>query len=194
MFVYGTYCLDRDLSEVVWKERLLAGANHGGREEIGQNLNVPIDDPVRFSGPFGDFAIKPGEREKVFIGGGAGMAPLRAIIHSRLDNGGRERIHFWYGARILREAPYVEEMAALAQQHPNFSWHLVLSEEAEHGAGLMKGLVHEVTHDALLREHPDIHACDFYLCGPPAMLSATRRLLRGIGVAEECVSIDDFKI
>lgn len=151
-------------------------------------------DPVRFSGPFGDFAIKPGEREKVFIGGGAGMAPLRAMIHSRLDRGAKERIHFWYGARNLREAPYVEEMAALAQQHPNFSWHLVLSEEAEHGAGLMKGLVHEVTHDALLRDHPDIHACDFYLCGPPAMLSATRRLLRGIGVAEEHVAFDDFKI
>lgn len=151
-------------------------------------------DPVRFSGPFGDFAVKPGEREKVFIGGGAGMAPLRAMIHSRLDNGGRERIHFWYGARILREAPYVEEMAALALQHPNFSWHLVLSEEAEHGAGLMKGLVHEVTHDILLRGHPDIHACDFYLCGPPAMLAATRRLLREIGVAEEHVAFDDFKI
>ena len=151
-------------------------------------------DSVRFSGPFGDFAVKPGEREKVFIGGGAGMAPLRAMIHSRLDNGGRERIHFWYGARILREAPYVEEMAALALQHPNFSWHLVLSEEAEHGAGLMKGLVHEVTHDILLRGHPDIHACDFYLCGPPAMLSATRRLLREIGVAEEHVAFDDFKI
>lgn len=151
-------------------------------------------DPVRFSGPFGDFALKPGEREKVFIGGGAGMAPLRAMIHSRIDNGGRERIHFWYGARNLREAPYVEEMAALAQQHPNFSWHLVLSEESEQGAGLMQGLVHEVTHDALLRDHPDIHACDFYLCGPPAMLSATRRLLREIGVAEEHVSFDDFKI
>lgn len=151
-------------------------------------------DTVRFSGPFGDFAVKPGEREKVFIGGGAGMAPLRAMIHSRLDSGAKEPIHFWYGARNIREAPYVEEMAALAQKHPNFSWHLVLSEDAEHGAGLMKGLVHEVTHDVLLRDHPDIHACEFYLCGPPAMLSATRQLLHKLDVAEEMIAFDDFKI
>lgn len=151
-------------------------------------------DTVRFSGPFGDFAVKPGEREKVFIGGGAGMAPLRAMIHSRLDNGARERIHFWYGARNLREAPYIDEMAQLARQYPNFTWHLVLSEEAEHGAGLVKGLVHEATHEHLLRDHPDLKVCEFYLCGPPAMLSATRQLLHKLGVAEEMIAFDDFKI
>lgn len=156
--------------------------------------SLKAGDTVRFSGPFGDFAIKPGEREKVFIGGGAGMAPLRAMIHARLDHGAREPIHFWYGARNLREAPYVDEMATLARLHPNFSWHLVLSEDAEHGAGLMKGLVHEVTHDVLLRDHPDIHACEFYLCGPPAMLSATRRLLEQLGVADKMIAFDDFKI
>lgn len=151
-------------------------------------------DRVLFSGPFGDFAIRSAQAEKVFIGGGAGMAPLRAMIHSRLDHGATERIHFWYGARNLREAPYVDEMAELAKRHPGFSWHLVLSEEAEHGAGLLKGLVHEVTHDVLLRDHPSLHACEFYLCGPPAMLSATRRLLRTLGVADTQVAFDDFKI
>lgn len=151
-------------------------------------------DLVRFSGPFGDFALKPGDREKVFIGGGAGMAPLRAMIHARLDNGGRERIHFWYGARQLRDAPYIDEMAELAQRHPNFSWHLVLSEEAEYGAGLIKGLVHEAAHRHLLEAHPDIHGCEFYLCGPPAMLAATRQLLHKLGVAEEMIAFDDFKI
>lgn len=151
-------------------------------------------DVVRFSGPFGDFALKPGEREKVFIGGGAGMAPLRAMVHARLDKGARERMHFWYGARQLRDAPYIDEMAALAQRHSNFSWHLVLSEEAEHGAGLLKGLVHEAAHEHLLLTHPDIHACEFYLCGPPAMLAATRQLLQKLGVAEEVIAFDDFKI
>lgn len=151
-------------------------------------------DAVCFSGPFGDFAIRPGGREKVFIGGGAGMAPLRAMVHACLDAGASERMHFWYGARTLRDAPYVDEMAALARRHGNFSWHLVLSEEAECGAGLLKGLVHEAAHDALLRDHPDLQACDFYLCGPPAMLSATRQLLQRLGVAEERIAFDDFKI
>ncbi len=151
-------------------------------------------DSVRFSGPFGDFAVKTGGREKVFIGGGAGMAPLRAMVHACLDAGASERIHFWYGARNLREAPYVEEMAALANQYPNFSWHLVLSEAAECGAGLLQGLVHEAAHDTLLRDHPDLRACDFYLCGPPAMLAATRQLLQRLGVPEAQVAFDDFKI
>lgn len=151
-------------------------------------------DMVRFSGPFGDFALKPGAREKVFIGGGAGMAPLRAMIHALLDNGAQERIHFWYGARNLREAPYVDEMIGLARRHANFTWHPVLSEEAEHGAGLLKGMVHEATHDHLLRAHPDLHSCEFYLCGPPAMLVATRRLLQKLGVADEMIAFDDFKI
>lgn len=151
-------------------------------------------DRVYFSGPFGDFAIKPGGREKVFIGGGAGMAPLRAMVHSLLEAGATERIHFWYGARNLREAPYIDEMEALARTHPNFSWHLVLSEAAEHGSGLITGLVHEATHEGLLQTHPDLTSCEFYLCGPPAMLAATRTLLGNLGIAEEHISFDDFKI
>jgi len=151
-------------------------------------------DRVRFSGPFGDFAIRPGGNEKVFIGGGAGMAPLRSMIHACLENGAKERVHYWYGARNVREAPYIEEMSALAEKYTNFSWHLVLSEEAECGAGLLKGLVHEVAHETLLRDHPNLHACDFYLCGPPPMLVATRQLLQRMGVAEDRVAFDDFKV
>jgi Na+-transporting NADH:ubiquinone oxidoreductase subunit F len=151
-------------------------------------------DVVRFSGPFGDFAVKPGQREKIFIGGGAGMAPLRAMIHACLDRGALERMHFWYGARNVREAPYIDEMRALAELNSNFTWHLVLSEEAEHGAGLLKGLVHEATHEHLLVGHPDLHACEFYLCGPPAMLAATRTLLNRLGISEENIAFDDFKI
>ncbi len=178
--------------------RFSPGRQDKKRQPVGKGstylYSLKAGDPVRFSGPFGDFALKTGGREKIFIGGGAGMAPLRAMVHACLDAGASERIHFWYGARHLREAPYVEEMAELARRYPNFSWHLVLSEEAECSAGLLKGLVHEIAHAKLLRDHPDLHACDFYLCGPPAMLSATRQLLQRLGVAEERIAFDDFKI
>ncbi len=178
--------------------RFIPGRPHKKRLPAGKGstylYSLSPGDVVRFSGAFGDFAVMPGEREKIFIGGGAGMAPLRAMIHARLDTGARERIHFWYGARNLREAPYVAEMTELAQQHPNFTWQLVLSEEAEHGAGLLKGLVHEATHEHLLRGHPDLRACEFYLCGPPAMLAATRKLLDKLGIPGDSIAFDDFKI
>lgn len=151
-------------------------------------------DPVRFSGAFGDFAIRPGEREKIFIGGGAGMAPLRAMIHALLDGGSREPMHFWYGARSHRDAPYVDEMRAFAEKHPNFKWQLVLSDESAGAAEVRTGLVHEAARDALLRQHPNLGACDFYLCGPPPMLAATRSLLKELGVSEERIAFDDFKI
>lgn len=151
-------------------------------------------DHVTFSGPFGDFALKPGGREKVFIGGGAGMAPLRAMIQTLLARGAPERIHYWYGARSLRDAPYVAEMEALAARHANFSWHLVISEATERDDALLQGLVHEAAADRLLQGHPDLQSCDFYLCGPPAMLSATRHLLAELGIPESHVAFDDFKI
>lgn len=151
-------------------------------------------DSVRFSGAFGDFAIKPGGREKVFIGGGAGMAPLRAMIHALLHSGAREPMHFWYGARSHRDAPYVDEMTAFAEKHPNFKWQLVLSDDKVGVPGAAIGYVHEAAREALLRTHPDLQSCDFYLCGPPAMLAATRALLKDLGVSDERIAFDDFKI
>lgn len=150
-------------------------------------------DEVRFSGPFGDFALKPGSREKVFIGGGAGMAPLRAMIHELLSKGAGEPLHFWYGARSLRDAPYVGEMEAFAREHLNFRWHLVLSEAPGEGGEPVR-LVHEAVRDGLLRGRGDIASLDFYVCGPPAMLDATRRMLREMGVHDAQVAFDDFKV
>jgi Na+-transporting NADH:ubiquinone oxidoreductase subunit F len=138
---------------------------------------------ISFSGPFGDFALQPGNREKIFIGGGAGMAPLRAMIHSLLESGASETIHFWYGARSLRDAPYVDEMTALAAKHANFHWHLVVT-----------GFVHDAVRDGLLQSHANLGECDFYLCGPPAMLHATRALLADMKVDEDRVAFDDFKV
>ncbi|WP_203322485.1 2Fe-2S iron-sulfur cluster-binding protein [Pseudoxanthomonas beigongshangi] len=200
--VRRSYSLSLPVANTEGRLSLLARFNPGaqGKKRVPTGkgstylYSLKAGDKVRFSGPFGDFAIKPGHREKVFIGGGAGMAPLRAMIHACLDGGAGERMHFWYGARSLRDAPYIEEMAALAQRHANFSWHLVLSDEAECGDGLLRGLVHEVAEHTLLRDHPDLHACDFYLCGPPAMLMATRQLLKRLGVDEARIAYDDFKI
>lgn len=151
-------------------------------------------DQVRFSGPFGGFALKESRREKVFIGGGAGMAPLRAMLRSRLKQGGREPLHFWYGARTLRDAPYVDEMAALANEHDNFSWNLVLSDVPAGTHGVMTGLVHETAAALFLRTHPTLLDCEFYLCGPPAMLQATRQMLKDLGIDDASVAFDDFKV
>lgn len=148
-------------------------------------------DRVRYSGPFGDFSLSGVEREKVFIGAGAGMAPLRAMIQHRLAEGGGERIHYWYGARSARDCPYAGQMQALAAQHANFSWHPVWSGEGESGQSRR---VHDAIHEDLLRQHPDLSGCEFYLCGPPAMLAATRQLLRKLGVEESRIAYDDFKI
>jgi Na+-transporting NADH:ubiquinone oxidoreductase subunit F len=151
-------------------------------------------DRVAFNGPFGQFAIRPGANEKVFIGGGAGMAPLRAMIHALLDAGSTEAIQFWYGARSIADAPYAEEMAALARRHGNFHWRLVLSDDHSMEPGHLHGFVHEVAWHGLLAAQVEVQQCDFYLCGPPAMLAATRALLAEKGIDDARVAYDDFKI
>lgn len=177
--------------------RFSPGGTPGGKMQAGKGSTwmyaLKPGDRVRYSGPFGDFAIRPGGREKVFIGGGAGMAPLRAMILALLDAGAQERIHFWYGARALREVPYLAQMQTLAEAHRNFSWHLVLSDEPA-GEGVLHGMVHAVAEERFLAAHRSLHECDFYVCGPPAMLAATRQLLRRLGVADAHVAYDDFKI
>lgn len=176
--------------------RFSPGGMPGKRQHAGKGssylYSLKEGDAVQFSGPFGDFALKPEGREKVFIGGGAGMAPLRAMIHACLQAGAGERIHYWYGARSLRDTPYVEEMQQLAAAHPNFSWHLVLSEEP--APGNSAGLVHEAVREQLLSLHAQPGDCDFYVCGPPAMLAAVRQLLSGMGIDEQRIAFDDFKI
>jgi len=168
------------------------GKNHPPGKGSAYAYGLKPGDRVQYSGPFGDFSIRQSERDKVFIGGGAGMAPLRAMIRDLLESGASEPIHFWYGARTTTDAPYVDEMEELAAKFDNFSWQLILSEErGGRGPG---GLVHEAVRDGLLQKLPDLQACDFYLCGPPPMLKATRAMLGKLGVAEDRVAFDDFKI
>jgi len=141
-------------------------------------------DRVAFNAPFGEFALRRGRHGKVFIGGGAGMAPLRAMIRAQLDSGATETVRFWYGARDENEVPYRAEFDALAARYPHFSWHVVLSDGGRK--------VHEVVRDEFLAQDPRARDCDFYVCGPPAMLHATREMLKEQGAQR--VSFDDFKI
>ena len=151
-------------------------------------------DEVTVSGPYGEFFAKHSHREMVFVGGGAGMAPMRSHI---LDQLGRlqstRAISFWYGARSLREAFYVEEFDALAALHPNFRWTLVLSEPLPEDAWEgPRGFVHDVLRRDCLEEHPAPEDIEYYLCGPPMMLSACRSMLDELGVDPADVLFDEF--
>ncbi len=150
--------------------------------------------PVDVTGPFGTFFARDTGREMVFIGGGAGMAPMRSHIVDQLERiGTARRISFWYGARSLREAFYVDEFDRLAAQHQNFTWHLALSEPlpADGWTG-PTGFIHQVVHDTLLRDHPAPEEVEYYLCGPPLMIRACQKMLDDLGVDPQQVMFDDF--
>ncbi|MBD8526120.1 NADH:ubiquinone reductase (Na(+)-transporting) subunit F [Pseudomarimonas arenosa] len=151
-------------------------------------------DRVPVSGPFGDFAAQPGEREMVFIGGGVGMAPLRAMITDLLQTQhSQRRISFWYGARSQIELFYREQFDALAAEYGNFRWTVALSDPAAgddwDGA---RGFIHEVLCQRYLRQHPAPEECEYYLCGPPLMIKAVLAMLDQLGVEPERIFNDDF--
>ena len=151
-------------------------------------------DKVWVSGPYGEFFARDTDAEMVFVGGGAGMAPMRSHIFDQLKRLQSDRkISFWYGARSLREAFYVEEFDTLAASHENFSWHLALSEPLpeDNWTGLT-GFVHDVLHDNYLAAHPAPEDCEYYLCGPPVMNSAVIAMLDGEGVPADNILLDDF--
>jgi len=151
-------------------------------------------DTVTAIGPFGDFHLKPTQKEAVYIGGGAGMAPLRAHLSHLLETQhSARRVSFWYGARSRQEIFYEDYFNALAQAHPNFSFHLALSaplpEDAWSGPA---GFIHDVVFEHYLRTHPNLPAVEFYLCGPPLMIKASTRLLASLGVAPSQIAYDEF--
>ena len=151
-------------------------------------------DKVTVSGPYGEFLARETGAEMVFIGGGAGMAPMRSHILDQLKRlKSHRRISFWYGARSLREAFYIEEFNQLAEQYENFSWHLALSEPLpeDEWTGPV-GFIHEVLYDLYLKDHPAPEDCEYYLCGPPMMVAAVTHLLDDLGVEKENVLFDDF--
>ncbi|MGP6086351.1 NADH:ubiquinone reductase (Na(+)-transporting) subunit F [Antarctobacter jejuensis] len=149
-------------------------------------------DDITLSGPFGEFHVQPTSREMVYVGGGVGMAPLRAMIHQELARGTSRRIRYFYGARSAADLFYAEELAALAAQYPNFSWTPVLSDPAPgdrwRGA---TGFVHE-TLRAQMQGHSAPEECEYYLCGPPMMISAVLATLERLGVEPSSIFYDDF--
>ncbi len=151
-------------------------------------------DTIELAGPYGHFFIKDDAREIVLVGGGAGMAPLRAHILDQLERRKTSRkISFWYGARSRRELFYGELFERLAAEHDNFSWLPALSEpRPEDDWRGATGFIHQVVHDRYLADHPAPEACAYYLCGPPLMIKAVRHMLDGLGVEEESILYDDF--
>jgi Na+-transporting NADH:ubiquinone oxidoreductase subunit F len=157
-------------------------------------FNLKPGDEVTISGPFGEFFAKNTQSEMIFIGGGAGMAPMRSHI---FDLFGRlktnRKVSFWYGARSLRESFYNEEFDRIQAENPNFTWHLALSEPLpeDHWTGL-KGFIHQVLFEQYLKNHPAPEDCEYYICGPPMMNSAVINMLHDLGVEDNNILFDDF--
>lgn len=151
-------------------------------------------DIVSAIGPFGDFHIKPTQHEMVYIGGGAGMAPLRAHLSHLIEaEGSARRISYWYGARSRQEIFYQDYFRGLEMRSPNFSFHLALSAPlAEDGWTGHTGFIHEVVFDEHLRSHPNPHAIEYYLCGPPMMIKACNQMLASIGAPSKQIAYDEF--
>ncbi|MFW6170200.1 MAG: NADH:ubiquinone reductase (Na(+)-transporting) subunit F, partial [Planctomycetota bacterium] len=151
-------------------------------------------DEVTLSGPYGDFFIKDTDAEMVYIGGGAGMAPLRSHIFELFKNRRTSRtVSYWYGGRSLRELFYVDEFRAIEKEFPNFKFQLALSEPLpeDHWDGFT-GFIHQVLYDNYLKDHPAPEDIEYYMCGPPMMLEAAFRMLDDLGVEKESIAFDDF--
>ena len=157
-------------------------------------FNLKPGDKVWVSGPYGEFFAKDTDNEMVFIGGGAGMAPMRSHIFDQLiRKHSTRKMSFWYGARSLKEVFYQEEFDELAEKNDNFKWHLALSEPLpEDNWSGMTGYIHQVLHDEYLADHPAPEDCEYYLCGPPMMNTAVIKMLDSLGVPQENIMLDDF--
>jgi Na+-transporting NADH:ubiquinone oxidoreductase subunit F len=157
-------------------------------------FNLKPGDMVTISGPYGEFFVKETDAEMIYVGGGAGMAPLRSHIFDLLNRLKTDRkISYWYGARSLREIFYEDEFRRLEKAMPNFSFHLALSEPLpeDNWTGSV-GFIHQVLYDEYLKEHPAPEDCEYYLCGPPLMNKAVLKMLDDLGVEEENIIFDDF--
>ena len=151
-------------------------------------------DPVTISGPYGEFFARDTDKEMVFIGGGAGMAPMRSHIFDQLRRiKSKRKMTFWYGARSKREMFYVEDFDMLQKENENFEWHTALSDALpEDNWEGYTGFIHNVVHDEYLKDHPAPEDCEYYLCGPPIMNQCVTDMLINLGVEPEDIMLDDF--
>jgi len=157
-------------------------------------FNLKPGDDVTISGPFGEFFARDTEKEMVYIGGGAGMAPMRSHIFDQLKRiKTKRKITFWYGARSRREMFFVEDFESLAAENGNFDWHVALSDPqpGDNWDGDV-GFIHNVLYENYLKYHPAPEDCEYYMCGPPIMNSSVINMLLDLGVEREDIMLDDF--
>ncbi|WP_025121796.1 MULTISPECIES: NADH:ubiquinone reductase (Na(+)-transporting) subunit F [unclassified Serratia (in: enterobacteria)] len=156
--------------------------------------SLKAGDKVTISGPFGEFFAKDTDAEMIFIGGGAGMAPMRSHIFDQLKRlKSKRKITFWYGARSLREMFYEDDFNHLQEENENFTWHVALSDpQPEDNWTGYTGFIHNVLLENYLRNHPAPEDCEFYMCGPPMMNAAVIKMLKDLGVEDENIMLDDF--
>jgi Na+-transporting NADH:ubiquinone oxidoreductase subunit F len=152
-------------------------------------------DTVMIAGPFGDFHIKPTEKEMIYIGGGAGMAPLRShlfhLFHTKKER--NRKISYWYGGRSLREIFYTQHFRDIEKEFSNFQYNIALSEPLpEDNWNGYTGFIHQVLLDNYLKDHPEPEEIEYYLCGPPMMNAAVFKMLDNLGVPPENIAFDDF--
>lgn len=151
-------------------------------------------DKIKVFGPFGEFFAKDTDAEMIFIGGGAGMAPMRSHLFDQLKRlKSTRKISFWYGARSVREVFYAEEYDRLQEQFDNFEWRLALSDPQpeDHWEGLT-GFIHNVLYENYLKDHEAPEDCEYYMCGPPMMNAAVVKMLEDLGVEKDNILLDDF--
>jgi len=171
-----------------------------GSEDISPGImsswvfNLKPGDKVKVYGPFGDFFAKDTEAEMVFIGGGAGMAPMRSHIFDQLKRlGSKRKISFWYGARSFKEMFYQDDYDMLARENDNFEWHVALSDpQPEDNWDGLTGFIHNVLFEQYLKDHPAPEDCEYYMCGPPMMNAAVIQMLTELGVEPDNILLDDF--
>jgi len=157
-------------------------------------FNLKAGDKVTISGPFGEFFARETDKEMVFVGGGAGMAPMRSHILDQLMRiQTKRKITFWYGARSKREMFYVEDFERLAAENENFTWHVALSDAMpEDNWTGYTGFIHEVLYENYLKNHKAPEDCEYYMCGPPMMNAAVIKMLTDLGVERDDIMLDDF--
>lgn len=157
-------------------------------------FNLKPGDEVTISGPFGEFFARDTDKEMIFVGGGAGMAPMRSHIFDqfrRLKT--KRKVTFWYGARSVREMFYVDDFNAIQAENENFKWHVALSDALpEDNWTGYTGFIHNVLFEQYLKDHPNPEDCEYYLCGPPIMNASVINMLLNLGVEREDIMLDDF--
>lgn len=170
------------------------GTNYPAGKMSSYVFSLKPGDEIDVFGPFGEFFAKDTDAEMVFIGGGAGMAPMRSHIFDQLKRiGTKRKMSFWYGARSLREMFYQDEYDQLAKENDNFEWHVALSDPMpEDNWTGYTGFIHNVLYENYLKDHPAPEDCEYYMCGPPMMNSAVIKMLEDLGVEPENILLDDF--